>query len=672
MSVPQALDIKIFQYKYATQNRISVFETKPFESVLDIYYETSTAGLVHELNEAIVFPSTTKEINLLDINFDESVEYFDFLGNWTNEKICRLQLLDQFENELTAGDTPNQIQSCVINTQVGVMFNGDVVDIGQRFEVILDENDNKFKIKPIGGNFVYFPEVYPTSYNFVIIVTNNNNESETITASLNLQNAAPDTSATPNSFQTLGTLDEPDIFQFNATNGSSAGNPDDQLGLFYQDASIGDDYFETLEMGFDELGNPTTNPSDIFPQGSGITVNRQNALFDIDGNVRPEIIINNETGTITLTDLYPGTLAVNLVIKVIDSTDFGIISSDINGPEVGGLSTLHNLFLQVNDGLIVLNSHQISGGPLVDTVNGTTVDIFDQNQTNIGTNHIGSGGYNDGAEKFSVFDNYWTSTITTAQIQAGMEEIDIDNAGVFLFSYVRQGFASSTGNNFNSPTLFVAYALKEVSGIPQIVKYQKTIAPDETYNSTIPPQNIFKFYINHWLASQETTPYPDDQNDPHNIPGGGIFVTNQENQQGGSSGFGDKTDIDGRYPQGASSTSSLTKTIEDVDPSSEFWDADSFSALGNFANGNGETGHFKVYGDGENVTSTVAKPDERNAEFNLAAGTEGFLYKANDIFILGGISYNILFEIIVEVNSVFGYDNVYSIGKTFLCRIPNE
>ena len=665
--IPQALDIKIFQYKYATQNRISVFETKPFESVLDIYYETSTAGLVHELNEAIVFPSTTKEINLLDINFDESVEYFDFLGNWTNEKICRLQLLDQFENELTAGDTSNQIQSCVIQSQVGVMFNGDVIDIGERFEIILDENDNKFKIKPIGGNFVYFPELYPTSYNFVIIVTNNNNESETITGSLNLQNAVPDTSATPNSFQTLGTLDQPDIFEFNATNGSAGGDEINTLGLVFQDANIGDDYFEELTIGFDVNGDPTSDENLITPPGSGITAPRRQILFDADGNPRPEILINNQTGVITLTDLYPGNLAVNLTIEVIDSNDNGLVQ---NLPaEVGGLSIPHNLFLQVNDGLIVLNGFDFTSNSTVETINGANVDIFNQNQTNIGTDHIGGAGYNDGLEIYSVFDNYWTSTITQAQIDAGMAQINIDSAGVFLFSYVKRGHLNGSYGNQH---VFEAYALIEQSGIPKIVKYETTSTPNETFNGSVPPQNVFKFYINHWLASQETTPYPDNQNDEYNIPGGGIFVTNQANELGGSNGFGNQTDIDSRYPEAASSISSLTKTIEDVDPNSELWDADSFSALGNFANGAGSEGHFKVYGDGENVTSTVAKPDQRNAEFNLAAGTTGFLYKANDIFPLGGINYNILFEIIVQNNGPFENDDEISIGKTFLCRVPNE
>ena len=107
-------------------------------------------------------------------------------------------------------------------------------------------------------------------------------------------------------------------------------------------------------MGFDVNGDSTTDQLAIVPPGSGITVQRQQVLFDTDGNVRPEVLIDNATGNISLTELHPGTFAANLQIEVIDSNDFGIISNDINGPEVGGLSFPHNLFLVVNDGLIVI------------------------------------------------------------------------------------------------------------------------------------------------------------------------------------------------------------------------------------------------------------------------------------------------------------------------------
>ncbi len=50
--IPSSIKVRYYEYKYGVQDKISIFETKPFESVLDIYYETSTAGLVHELNEA--------------------------------------------------------------------------------------------------------------------------------------------------------------------------------------------------------------------------------------------------------------------------------------------------------------------------------------------------------------------------------------------------------------------------------------------------------------------------------------------------------------------------------------------------------------------------------------------------------------------------------------------
>ena len=42
-----------YDWKYGKQSSLNVLETKPFKSALDIYYETSTSGLVHKLNELI-------------------------------------------------------------------------------------------------------------------------------------------------------------------------------------------------------------------------------------------------------------------------------------------------------------------------------------------------------------------------------------------------------------------------------------------------------------------------------------------------------------------------------------------------------------------------------------------------------------------------------------------
>jgi hypothetical protein len=679
--IPVSMDIKVFSYKYGSQDRISVFETKPFESVLDIYYETSTAGLVHELNEAVSFPSTVKSLNLIDINFDESVNYFDSNGSWNNEEVATIQLLDQFENELTAGTSPSQINPevdsdnistfCKIISQEGRMINSNGTPIQpvevDRFVIILDPNDNKFKIKPKlnTGNFVYFPSNYPIGYNFLIEVTNNDGEVEILQASISLVNVAPDTSATPNSFTTIGAEPGTVIFEFDATNGSSAGSSYDQLGLRYQDASLGNNLFSTATIGFDTNGDSAIDfggQGIQFAEGQSFVVNDlQQVLFDTDGNVRPEVLIDNSTGDISLTELHTGTFAANLRIEVIDSNDFGLISSDPNGAQVGGLSFPHELFLVVNDGLIVLEPDTaiVSNSSFTD-VNGSIVDVLDRSGSDVGLLNT--------TFATGVFNNYWSNFLTQEQIDGGMTEIPnpLGTTGIFLFSHVVVGFDTS---NASEQRVKTAFGLKVVDDVPRIVRYQVTLQTDPDFNPNEYPNISFggrhRVYQNHWLASETT----DLDNE---YPGGYIYATDTEpgNNLFNPSGnditeVGLASDIDGRPDNVGNPQRYLPTIISEIDPDQVLWNRDQGIGSLPFGNNTESTGYFRVYGDGENESAGVAIPSERYGDFNEP---KTFLYKAHDTVDLGGITYNILYEIKVST-AVFTFDA--ELGKVFLCRAPN-
>jgi len=677
--IPVSMDIKVFSYKYGSQDRISVFETKPFESVLDIYYETSTAGLVHELNEALSFPSTVKSLNLIDVNFDESVSYFDNNGSWNNEKVATIQLLDQFQNELTAGASPSQINPevdsddistfCRIVSQQGRMINANGTPIQpvevDRFVIILDPNDNKFKIKPKlnTGNFVYFPNNYPIGYDFLIEVTNNDGEVETLQASISLENIAPNTSATPNNFTTIGAEPGTVIFEFDATNGSSAGSSYDQLGLRYQDVSLGDNLFSTATIGFDTNGDSAIDfggQGIQFAEGQSFVVNDlQQVLFDTDGNVRPEVLIDNATGDISLTELHTGTFAANLQIEVIDSTDFGLISSDPNGAQVGGLSFVHELFLVVNDGLIVLEPDTaiVSNSGTFTDANGTVVNVFDRSGSDVGLINT--------TYATGVFNNYWSNNLTQEQIDGGMTVIDdpLETTGIFLFSHVNAGFDSS---NASEQRVKKAFGLKVIDDVPRIVRYQVTLQTGGDFNTSYNVGGTNRVYQNHWLASETT----DLDNE---YPGGYIYATDTEpgNNLLSTSGnniseVGLASDIDGRPDNVGNPQRYLPKIISEIDPDQVLWNRDQGIGSLPFGNDTGLTGYFRVYGDGENESAGVAIPSERQGEFNEP---KTFLYKAYDTVPLGGITYNILYEIKVST-AVFTFNA--ELGKVFLCRAPNS
>ncbi len=121
------------------------------------------------------------------------------------------------------------------------MFNGDISNI-DRFEITLNSDTGFFELIPkinSGGNFVYYPEEFPVSYNFLIKVINNNGEEEVLSVdNLQLENIIPFTLDTPNTISTSGGVGDK-VFEFNnETNGSSAGTEHNKKGLFYQDANL--------------------------------------------------------------------------------------------------------------------------------------------------------------------------------------------------------------------------------------------------------------------------------------------------------------------------------------------------------------------------------------------------------------------------------------------------
>jgi len=580
-------NIYYYIVKYNVQDALSVFETKPFESVLDIYYETSTAGLVHELNEAVSFPTTVKTIKLLNKNLSEGVEYFSSGNVFNNEYVATLQLLDQFENELIQGSGSNQIQSCEIISQVGVFHEavgGQTISVND-FEIVLDENDNRYKIKP-NSNFVYYPPDNPVKYNLQIKVVNQNNESVVVYVNnLELANEAPNLIGNPNSLNSIAELEEV-IYSFNATNGSSTGST---IGLKYQDASLGSVLVDEVVIGANDPGN-------------SIIVQNQNCLFNANtGEIIDELQINNDTGDITLTSLFDGSLSVNVVIRVFDSDDIGIEQGE--DPQVGGMYRDHNLSISLSDGLMVvessdfenISSNLVNGG----SSNQLNIDIFNQNSN-------------------ELFNNYWTRQPDTEQSEQ-MEQVSA-NIGTFLFST----FVRNSSNAYPDIRKKL-YSLVINNNQPEVHVYTYQLQEDPNIGSNV---NDGKVYANHWLANGN----------------GGIIILNSSLTLGGV--ISEDEDIDG-------GDNSLL-SIDQVDYSGLF----TYQEGGNHELYGGTAPSFKVYGNGQTVSTRISKPKNRTPQVN------SYIIKAKDVVSINNVNYNILYEV-QEVN---GFYSIQELTRVFLCR----
>jgi len=655
--VPATIDVRIYDYKYGTQDKISVFETKPVDSVLDIYYETSTAGLVHELNEIVDFPTTTKVVNLINKNFSEDVQYFDSNGSFLNQHVAELQLIDQFGNELTFGEADNQISTCTITSEEAFYhqeITGDLAGTyveSDRFEVILDSNTNKFKIKPIDGlgNFIYYPQSFPVKYRFGIQVTNNLGESEApIFKEIELENAAPDATQI-NSVNLIGSegLVVYDFLEQGAHNGSI---DEDQGGLFFVNDGIdGTDNSVSYRGFIDGVGTTLTgfaggNP---FDGGEYVNADVNDMLIDINtGNPIPELILNNQTGQITLTSLFSGTLTASVLINVIDSDDTGIIETGEESQNThGGKLIQHALSINVNDGLIVLETENSNH-----LVESSAVDIVTQDGTS--TVNIFGGGITAGS-----YANYWTHFPDELQQNEGVSQLTVENAGIFLFSTVKtyhpsgQYYDGAIGIR-QQKTL---YALRLINGVPQIIRYEENYLDSDGDG---PGSSSIMYYANHWLGKEEFT----SNNSPASTPfqPGGFIVRGRfsgNSSQGDFNIAQNPVDIDG------GGNSNVVNEIEDVDSIQQYWKPNETFLSTPYGNSSGTTGYFAVYGDGENVSTGVAQGFNRTPPEHSSKSP---LIKAKDTISIGGFEYNILYDLKKDMH---GSGRRYQgVQRVFLCR----
>lgn len=161
----------------------AVFETEPFESALDIYYETPTTGLISEI---------TDNIDQFDINSQNPVSIENY-GQTTasfnedltfNEKIANIYANREGEASFIPGSL------------VSFAFSGDVTDgasnvktdLGIRF----NEGDGQWELYLTRGvNYETIPNDFENERNFDITVTFLEDDYEQTGLTLNIENVKP-------------------------------------------------------------------------------------------------------------------------------------------------------------------------------------------------------------------------------------------------------------------------------------------------------------------------------------------------------------------------------------------------------------------------------------------------------------------------------------------------
>jgi hypothetical protein len=248
---------------------LAVYETRPIESKLDIYWETSTTGLISDLNTAIQLGS------------DESIAS---LSGWTFE------LLESSSPEtMVSGDgfvfrdvlgveiTPDNVEIVSVFTLTGV-------NVTSKFTI--DDTDSPiYKIKTAPGAYFYygFNAVNAESYEFNIIASIGSPVvSENFIRTGNLTNVSPtidEDPAIPNPI--IKTTGEINVYQFNGVNGSNPAGGN-----------------STADLTWSVTGNP------IFTITSG------GLLRNLSGSASGTYNL-----TVTLTDAGGATDSINIVVQ---------------------------------------------------------------------------------------------------------------------------------------------------------------------------------------------------------------------------------------------------------------------------------------------------------------------------------------------------------------------
>lgn len=154
ISTPSQIGI-VAQTTAATLQHLAILETAADESKLDIYWETSTVGLITELNAAIVSGAPGDQIMTLDA--------WSFSLSESNGTVTDVTGNLRF---MGADNLPKTPASIVLSVVDG---NNDVVS--SKFELYLYNSTNKqYRIRTTSGSYFFYSDNMPSN-NFIFRIT---------------------------------------------------------------------------------------------------------------------------------------------------------------------------------------------------------------------------------------------------------------------------------------------------------------------------------------------------------------------------------------------------------------------------------------------------------------------------------------------------------------------
>lgn len=205
LSTPEQLGVTTYDNidEIITVEDLSVFETKPIESKLDIYWETSSSGLISDLNDTMLDGASFSVRNIVNWNLSnlfESTAPATLVGN-------NFSFYDVNDNTIT----PTSVDLLSVQTKAGT----SVLD---SFEIV-STSATTFKIKTRPNKYFYYGfDANYRSYSFTIRA-NVVGASGTFIKTGSLRNVIPSIDSHPATItKTTGILT---VYDFSGKNGSN-------------------------------------------------------------------------------------------------------------------------------------------------------------------------------------------------------------------------------------------------------------------------------------------------------------------------------------------------------------------------------------------------------------------------------------------------------------------
>ena len=242
----------------ANQGAISVFETEPFNSKIDIFYETSSAGLVSDINTAVL--SSFTGLNKISIE--------KFSGGIKEDKPTGSKI-----GIVTASNDQGQQAATIslLSVQETSIATGITSELQDAFEIVQDSLDNKYYIKT-KAEFFYGTHGYLYEFKIKAIFGGEEIERDITNYAISpggqseepikLENALPILELTNNNegfaYSTGGEI-------IPVSEDDSSANEDVLIGRMGATNGSADTSNQDFGLIFVDVNNPVTDPANAFP-----------------------------------------------------------------------------------------------------------------------------------------------------------------------------------------------------------------------------------------------------------------------------------------------------------------------------------------------------------------------------------------------------------------------